>query len=142
MCVDLRSLDCLLRRKEPDKFDGLCGTEDTCAVSCKFAGQHKAPDRLRQHQGPLLLCLFEGQQPVQRMHSALSVRLTTEYTGLRTTIIKFVKRWDSPHYSMPCQAFLRRAHSFITQVCEILIYPIGTEDDLHLGSERGCRSWC
>ena len=28
-------------------------------------------------------------------------------------LLNFIKRWDSPHYSMPCQAFLRTTHSFI-----------------------------
>ena len=42
-------------------------------------------------------------------------RLTSEYTGLRLTVLKIHTVTDSPHFPTPYQAFLKPALVFISR---------------------------
>ena len=52
-----------------------------------------------------------------------------EYTGLRTTIVKFHKAMGFSSLFNALSNFSENDSFLYTQVCEILIYPTGTEND-------------
>src|SRR5207247_10641842 len=57
------------------------------------------------------------------------MRLTSEYTGLRMTIVKFHKTMGFSSLFNALSSFSENDSFLHTQVCEILIYPTRTGDD-------------